>query len=185
MVYTYQKAVKKYDSQFKTQKAIKNGELTKLERGLYTDSKDIDNFDYIVNKYPKVIFTMDSAFFYHGLYDKKPNNYHLATTRTALRIKDNNITQYFQINKLVNVGVISMKIDDHIIKVYDKERMLIELIRNRKKISNVFYNQVIHNYYMNKEDLNEKKLMKYIIKFKMKKFLINKINEELEMDLYI
>ena len=52
---------------------------------------------------------MESAFYYHGLTNKKPNKYHLATTRTALRMKDENINQYYQINSLFHLGVIFLK----------------------------------------------------------------------------
>lgn len=183
MIYTYKNALSKYKTHFMVQKAVKEGKLVKVERGIYTSTSDISNFDYIVQKYPKVIFTMDSAFYFHGLTKKKPSKYHLATTRTALRMKDENIEQYYQIDKLFSVGATFMKEDSHTIKVYNKERMLIELIRSRNKMDPLYFEEIIHNYYLNKEKLDEKKLKKYIKCFKMRKFLTNRINEELEMDL--
>ena len=34
--------------------------------------------------------------------------------------------------------------------------MLIELIRNRNKLDQIYYNEIIHNYYLRKEELDEK-----------------------------
>ena len=183
MIYTYRGALEKYKTSFQVQKAVKKGKLTKLSRGIYTSSDEFSNFDYVVKKYPKVIFTMNSAFYYLGLTEKKPLKYHLATSRTSLRIKDDNVEQYFQIDKFLSLGVIKKKVNSRYINIYNKERMLIELIRLKNRLDPSYYEEIIHNYYLRKEELNITKLNNYINKFKMRKYLVQKIYEELDMDL--
>ena len=48
MIYTYQKALEKYKSNFRVKKALKESNLLKLERGIYTSSKEFSNFSYVV-----------------------------------------------------------------------------------------------------------------------------------------
>lgn len=48
-------------------------------------------------------FTMDSAFYAHGLTDEIPDIYHLATRREVIRIKDERIKQYFIKDSILNL----------------------------------------------------------------------------------
>jgi len=49
-------------------------------------------------------------------------------------------------NEFLNVGVIKIEIENIQTPIYDKERMLIELIRYRTKLSYELYKEVINNY---------------------------------------
>ena len=185
MLYNHKAALKKYGTHAEIEKAINRGKLIKLERNIYATVNNYSQLEYIITKYPKVVFTMQSAFFYLGLCKEEPDVFHLATNRTAVRMKDECVEQYYQLDKFFNVGIIQYKVNNLIIHMYNKERMLIELIRNRNKISEKLYNEVIHNYYLEKESLDEKKLISYIKKFNSKNGIIKKINEDLDMDLVI
>ena len=185
MLYNHKMAIKKYGTHAEIMKAVNRGKLMKLERNIYSTLTEHSKFEYIVTKYPKVIFTMQSAFFYLGLCKEKPNIFHLATSRTAVRIKDKGVEQYFQLDKFVNIGVIKYKVDNITINIYNKERMLIELIRNRTKIKKDLFDEIINNYYLDKETLDEKKLLSYLKKFNGKNKIIKMLNEYLEMDLVI
>lgn len=185
MLYNHQTALKKYGTHGEIMKAVNKGKLIRIERNIYKTPDDYTEFEYIITKYPKVIFTMQSAFFYLGLCKEKPNLYHLATNRTAVRMKDKSIEQYYQLDKFYSVGIIPFKVNNLNIHIYNKERMLIELVRNKNKISDELFFEVAHNYYLQKETLDEKKLISYINKFNGKKGIIKKINEILDMDLVI
>lgn len=86
----------------------------------------------ISKKYTNAIFTMDSAFYFHNLTDVIPSKIILSRKRKALRIKDNKIIQVFTSEKLFEIGKMQMIVEGATINVYDKERMLIELIRNKR-----------------------------------------------------
>lgn len=185
MLYNHKTAIKKYGTHSEIMKTIAKGKLVKVERNIYKTLDDYSKLEYIVIKYPKVIFTMQSAFFYLGLCKEEPEIFHLATNRTAVRMKDKCVEQYYQIDKFFNVGIIPFKINNLTIHMYNKERMLIELIRNKNKISNNIYDEVINNYYLQKESIDEKKLISYIKKFSGKNNIVSRINKELDMDLVI
>ena len=185
MIYNHKSAIKKYKTHAGIIKAVENGKLIKLERNLYATSDDYTEFEYIVNKYPKVIFTMQSAFYYLGLCHEKPEKFHLATKRTAIRMKDKCVKQYYQFDKFFTVGVINMKVENINIHLYNKERMLIELIRSQGRIDDDLFTEIINNYKKSKDDLDYKKLISYIKKFNGKNNLIYRINKELELDLVI
>ena len=76
-------------------------------------------------KYPKAVFTGESAFYYHGLTDVIPDFYHLATVRTDGRIKDERVKQTFLKEDIFDMGQIKMSYHNTDICIYNLERMLI------------------------------------------------------------
>ena len=58
-----------------------------------------------------------------------------------------------------------MKIEDTDVNIYDKERMLIELIRYKSKLPYELYKEVLNNYRKIKDKLNFIKLYKYAQSF--------------------
>lgn len=185
MVYTYKKVLEKYGTHYKLIRAIKSGKIIKLNRGMYASSSDYSDFDYIVTKYHKTVFTMDSAFYLLGLTKAIPNKYYLATKRTALRMKEDNIVQYYQVNNIYNIGIVNIKINNLTVKVYDKERMLIELIRNKNRLNQDYFNEILDNYKKIKNNLNIKKINKYLKAFNTKKYILDIINKNLDLNLVI
>ncbi len=84
-------------------------------------------------KYPNAIITLDNAFYYYGLTDVIPNKYYLATKQKARPIKDNNVVQIFSTDELLEIGKIQVEIDGMLVNMYDRERLLIELIRRKNR----------------------------------------------------
>ncbi|MBQ8892272.1 MAG: hypothetical protein IJ068_05395 [Bacilli bacterium] len=190
MILTYQKALRKYKTTFYFQKALKNGEIKRIDRGLYFKNNDdkYNELEYVVKKFPNLIFTMDSAFYYLGILKEKPKFYHLASNRTSIRIKDTRfkkIIQYYQLDNIFKIGKTTLKVDRIKINIYDRERLLIELIRNRNKVDKKIYDEVITYYINNKNIINEKKLTRYIKKFKVNKTIIKTINNSLNVTISV
>ncbi|MCR5255616.1 MAG: hypothetical protein K6D96_06750 [Acetatifactor sp.] len=69
-------------------------------------------------KYPKAVFAMDSAFYYHGLTDVIPEKYCIATDRDAAKICQKNIIQIFENKNLLNLGVEQMEREGCVINIY-------------------------------------------------------------------
>ena len=44
----------------------------------------------------KAVFSLDSAFYYHGLTDVIPDKYYLTTEKSAAKIKDPRVVQIFR-----------------------------------------------------------------------------------------
>ena len=146
MLYSYKECVLKYKSDYQIRKAIEREELFQIEKGIYSDSKYASHLEVLAKKYPNAIMTMNSAFYYYGLTDTIPQCSHLATDRDAAKIGDNRVKQSFVSKEVLNLGVVHEKQSDFVMRVYSKERMLVELVRNKSKLPYDYYKEIIANY---------------------------------------
>ena len=165
MIITYGDCIAKYGSDYKLKKEIESGRLFQLEKGFYSDSRYHSDKELISVKYPKAVFSGGSAFYYHGLTDVIPDNYTLATKREDTRIKANNIKQLFIRDDLFDIGIESMDSDGITIRIYNLERMLIELIRLRSKYPMDYYKEIIGNYRNRIFNMDFARLEEYASKF--------------------
>lgn len=165
MIYNYKEIKEKYKNNYQIEKAIKEQKIYKIEKNIYSDKKNINYLEFISKKYPNAIFTMDSAFYFYNLTDVIPTKIDLAIERNSSRIKDNKINQILTIKKLFDIGKIQFEVEGVTINIYDKERMLIELIRNKKKMAFDYYKEIIKNYRKNINNLDISKIEEYIEKF--------------------
>lgn len=166
MLYSYDELIKKYGTRYNIQKALKTNELYKLEHGIYSDKKIIDPLLLYSKKYPYAVITMDSAFYYYELTDVIPNKVYLATPSKYRTIKNDKIVQIFTDKNILDVGKTIVKINNQDVYMYDKERLLVELIRKRKQIPFDYYKEIIANYRDIIDDLDMQKIENYLSLFK-------------------
>lgn len=178
MIYSHKEIKKIYKSDYQINKVLENKEIYKIEKNIYSDTKNINFIEIISKKYPNAIFTMDTAFYLHNLTDVIPSKMTLATKRNASRIKENKILQVFSSEKLFEIGKTEMNVEGTIINIYDKERMLIELIRNRNKIAFDYYKEIIGNYRKIINNLDISKLEEYIMLFPHEEHIYNILQRE-------
>lgn len=178
MILLYKELVMQYKTDYKIKKIIEEGKIHKIEKGIYSNNKNVNFLEVITKKYPNAIFTMDSAFYYHNLTDVIPKKTYLALKRDSTKIKDNRIDVTYYQEKFFEVGRTTLKVNGIEIQIYDKERMLIELIRNRKIIGYDYYKEIINNYREIKDTLSIKKITEYINKFAIKDYLYDVIMNE-------
>ena len=178
MLYTYEDAVTKFGSKYLLKKAVGGGDFFQQEKGVYSDTKYVPALQIISMKYPKAVFAMDSAFYYHGLTDVIPEKYCIATDRDAAKIRKKNIIQIFENKNLLYLGVEQMEREGCVINIYSKERMLVELLRHKRKLPFDYYKEIIGNYRDIKETLNSKKIAEYISKFAIEDHLYDVIMKE-------
>ena len=161
MIYYYKELLESGLNRYQIEKIVKNKELYKIEKGIYSDEEFPNELAIITKKYSKAILTLNSAFFYYELTDKIPDYYYLATDKKARNIENKSIKQIFTKRELLDIGLAKMKIEDTEVNIYDKERMLIELIRYKSKLPYELYKEVLNNYRKIKDKLNFIKLYKY------------------------
>ncbi|MBR6459882.1 MAG: hypothetical protein IKS49_07005 [Actinomycetaceae bacterium] len=145
-MYSQADCIEKYGSKHNIGKAIEEGELYRLERGIYSEKEYVPELAILTFKYPKAIVTMRTAWFIHGLTDVLPGQYDLATDRDAAKITDKRVIQYFCPKEILANGLIEMDYQGYPIRIYDKERMLVELMRYKSKIPFDYYKEVVLNY---------------------------------------
>ena len=178
MLYTRSEISKKYSSTYQVNKALENNELYKIQNGIYSDKKCVNPLDVISKKYPNFIFTMDSAFYYWNLTDVVPNKFCLATKKTSIRLNHDNYQQYFVDNKIFEIGKMTLIVDNVKINIYDKERLLVELVRKKNTMPFDYYKELITSYRKKSDKLDIYKIQEYISYYKNESTLIDTLMRE-------
>ncbi len=178
MIYTHRELKDKGMSNYNINKKVENKELYKIENGLYSDTEKYNQLEYIVKKYPNSIFTSESAFFYLGLTDYIPSKYFLATKHNAKKIENDKIEQIFMANHFFETGKTEMNYNNVKINIYNKERMLIELIRNKNTIPFDYYKEIIINYREIEDEIDMSLLTDYLESFINGKNIFETIHRE-------
>lgn len=180
MILSYNECIEKYGSNYKLEKAIEDGKLYKIEKGIYSEKPYVDELEIIGKKYKNAIMTMNSAFYYYNLTDTIPDNYYLNTDRDSSKIKDKRVKQCFCPKELLEVGKTKINYQNVDIEIYDQERMLIELVRNKNKLPFDYYKEIIIEYRKRIDRLNIERLERYIDLFPKS----NKISEIIQMEVF-
>ena len=135
-----------YGSDYKIQKMVDEGTLFKISKGVYSDSKYVPEIAVILFRYPEAVVTMRNAFYIYGLTDVIPDKYDLALGRNSTKISDKCVRQYFVNDSFFHEGVVPMDYKGYPIRIYNRERMLIELLRYKSKLPFDYYKEIIHSF---------------------------------------
>lgn len=146
MILTYKECIERYGSDYMIKKEISEGNLFQKEKGLYSDRELCSELELIAAKYPRAVFTGESAYYYYGFTDVIPDCYCLATRRGDTRIKEKQVKQIFVNDELYDFGKQTMMYQNTNIPIYNKERLLVDLIRFKSKFPFDYYKEVIGNY---------------------------------------
>ena len=178
MLYSWTEVNEKYGYPLMVREALSNGEIYRVSRGLYSTKPTINPFVLISLKYPYAIITMDTAYYIYGLTDVIPDRTYLATLRNATRIIDENVKQIFLSDNIFEPGKTTMEYEDTVITIYNRERMLIETLRNSKSIPFDYYKEIITGYRKIIDDMDFRKIEEYISMFNKNEHLSFKLRRE-------
>ena len=178
MLYRTDEILKKYKTNIELEKAIKNKKIFKSDHGIYSDKEIVDPMILFSKKYENSIITMDTAFYFYNLTDIIPDKVYLATNRNSNTIKRENIIQVWVPKEKLNVGKEKIKVNGNTINIYNKERLLVELIRKRNQIPFDYYKEIINNYRKIVDTLDSYKIEQYIALYKNENTLGNIILRE-------
>jgi len=178
LIYTWNEVNQKFGYPLKVREALTQGKLYKVGRGYYSEKPHINPFLIIAEKYPYAIATMDTAFYMYGLTDVIPDKTHLATMRNATRINDESIVQTFLSERVFSPGKSSLDYDGVTVTIYDRERMLVEALRNSKAMPFDYYKEIISGYRNISYKLDYQKIDDYISVFKKNEYLYNMLRRE-------
>ena len=178
MFFNYKDCITKYHNDYFLEKAVSEGKLYKVEKGIYSDTPTWRELALVAYKNENAIFTMNSAFYYQDLTDSIPESYFLGTNRDAAKIKDSNVKQFFYPEQTLMLGVEEKVINGTPIKLYSKERLLVELIRHKNKIPFDYYKEIINSYRNRIYELDEEWFEDNIKKFPGSKKIMNTIQLE-------
>lgn len=142
----------------------RDGKLERVAQGIYLTSDAFDDEMYRLQARSKrIIFSHETALYLHGLADRDPLEWSVTVPRgyNGSNLRDEGIKVYTVKNELFQMGVTELKtLYSRPIKVYDKERTISDIIRNRNNMDISILNESIKRYIENK-DRNIPPLLRY------------------------
>ena len=178
MILKYKEAITRYGNAYKLSQAVSNGSIYKLEEGIYSTSKREPELGIIVKKYPKAVLTGEYAFYIHGLTNLIPEKYDLATASKAAKLTDKRVRQVYVREDILNLGIEEKEENGVCFRIYDKERMLIELLRAKNSMPYDLYKEVLIQYRKIICDLEIWRIQEYASVFPKSKMITKALDEE-------
>ena len=169
---------RKYENKYRVNELVRAGKLFRIEIGIYSDIDDPPEVEVVLAKYPAAVLTLESAYYYYNLSDEIPDEYHLATDRKAAAIVDDRVVQSFVPSGTVMIGAEWSEIRGENIRIYDRERLLIETMRYRTKLPYDLYREVISNFREIRNELYGSKIDDYLKSFPRMNIIKESIRKE-------
>ena len=165
MLYTHNEIKEKYKSTYQIRKALANKEIFKIQKGIYSDNPNVHYLSVIMKKYPAAVISGHTAYYYYNMTDIIPREIIVCTNRNATKIHDKEIKQIRMQDELYKIGISTMEYEGSIINIYDKERLLIDLVRNKNQMGYDLYKEIIASYREIADSINMRKIENYLPHF--------------------
>ena len=133
---------------------VEKGYLLRVRRGLYQFYDTfVDDQVELQKRYPGSIFSYGNALYYHGLSDRVPHH------MTITVLQGSNVSQlkkdymdlevhYVKNNEILNLGKSYGETSfGQPIVLYDKERCICDLIKDRKKVDKQLFTDALKGYF--------------------------------------
>lgn len=145
--------------------------LRKVARGLYIENdKEINDFFIIGQRYKTGIFSHNTALYFYELTDRTPIKLDM-TFPNNVRVNDEYINSHYIKKEKHFLGLKEMYLKDGTtIKLYDMERTICDIIRDRNKIDIQIFNTAMKEY-SKRKGKNLNLLYKYAKEFRIGKIL--------------
>ena len=132
------------------QMMVAEGKLERVDRGVYVSIDAIEDEMYAMQtKYPKLIYSHETALYLHGLSDRTPFEYS-ASVPSGYKVVGS-VADRFKIyyikKELHELGVETVKSSHgNPIRAYDVERTVCDLIRSRSRIDVQILNDALKRF---------------------------------------
>lgn len=146
-------------------KYTQDGKLEKIRKGLYVLANDLaDEYAMIQIQSSKAVFSYGTALYLWGLSDRTPHNYDITipqgTNMSRLKRDNPNLRCHYVQPEIYELGISeTVSPQGATVHLYDKERCICDLIRDKEQIDLQLYSQAIKDYFKSKP--NNRKLLKY------------------------
>ena len=146
---------------------VDEGYLIKVSRGLYVrPDKDINEYYIMGEQYKTGIFSHNTALYFYDLTDRTPFELDM-TFPSNVRISNDMINSHYISKDKIEIGLTKKELEDGTtIRLYDMERTICDIIRDRNKIDSQIFNTALKEY-MKRNDKNLNLLYEYAKKFNM------------------
>ena len=168
----------RFGSDYFIEQQIAAGNLFRLENGVFAEQKHVPENAIISHRYPHGVITLLSAFYHYGLTDVIPEACDLATSRNAAKIHDARVKQYFIPNGILYQGAIMDQEHNYPIRIYSRERLLIELLRYKSKLPFDLYKEVLLSFRKIITQLNIQDIQDYAMVVPKRKLVMEALQME-------
>jgi len=144
----YSKDLEKYDIHRQYLKELEESSyLKKVFRGMYVKSdKSINEFFIMSQRFQTGIYSHNTALYFYNLTDRTPIKLDM-TFPSNVRIDNEYITAHYIKSEKHLLGATKMKLEDNTtIQIYDLERTICDIIRDRNKIDPQIFNTAMKEY---------------------------------------
>ena len=162
---TYKQIFDKYNGMMRTaqlqaenilyrplQKLIEQGYVEKVRYGYYQwiDPEDFSEVNVISRLFPDAVLCMDTALRYYEYSDRTPVEWHLAVSKDSgksrFSIDYPFVRPYYVEPTLLELGMTTGTMDGHEVRIYDKDRLICDCLRYRRKMDREIFNKAIQKY---------------------------------------
>lgn len=163
-------------------KYLDRGSFIRESRGIYSFADSMsDEFALLQSRCKKGIFSYGTALYFHGLSDRFPQMISMTVPKNynVFYLKEELLHVEFHRIKpsLWDIGIIEINSPQGgKIKIYNKERCICDIIRNRKRTDPQIFTQALKGYFASK-DRDNIQLIEYAKKFHIE----NKVQEYMEI----
>lgn len=142
-------------------KLINDNKLYRIDRGIYSTTKrEVNNYYSMQVKSKKIIFSHFTALEIQKFYKNTDHKMHISVMQSYNAKKFSNCKVFYNNKRNYKLGLINYEYNNQIIRIYDIERSVCDIIKDRNRFDELEYHRFI-NYYFNIEHLNYKKLLEY------------------------
>lgn len=161
-------------------KLIKEDKIERVSRGVYIKKNVlVDEFIVLQGKSKYAIYSNTTALYLHGFSNRIPIRYDI-TIKSGYKgslQREDNVNLFYIKKELLDLGVINYKLDSgNIIRIYDLDKTICDIIKNKKKIDAEIFNKAIREYFYSKKK-NTLKLYEYAKKMN----IYNKVRDTFEV----
>ncbi len=161
-------------------KLMKESKIERVSRGVYIKKNElVDEFVILQSKSKNAIYSNTTALYLHGFSNRIPIKYDITINSgyNGSLQKEKNVNLFYTKRELLELGVINYKLDSgNIIRVYDLDKTICDIIKNKKKIDAEIFNKAIKEYFYSKKK-NTLKLYEYAKKMN----IYNKVRDTFEV----
>ena len=158
-------------NRYQLKELVDKGILKRILHGVYSKTdKEINEFWLMGQKYKNGIYSHNTALYFYNLTDRTPMKFDM-TFPSNNRV-DNDFLNVHYIKKSIHkLGAKKMLLDDNTeIQIYDMERTICDIVRDRNKLDQQIFNIALKEY-SKRKDKKLNLLYEYAKEFKIEKIL--------------
>lgn len=154
---------------------VKEEFLSRVKNGYYAlKGKQISEVELLSSLFPDGILCMESALYYYGYINEKPFDWHIAvnkdTSKARFQLEYPVVVPYYTEERVLKVGLSSIVIDGITLKIYDRDRLICDVLKYESKLDHEKYKEAILSYLK-----DDKKNIEHLLQYSKERKVYTKV----------